>query len=76
MRTGLNTDDVLFQEYREDGAGYALVLHEILEHDVVDRVGNRYHILLMLFVDCKNKQKKQNCQAIRKKVGKNFGGYE
>ena len=43
VRAHLHFHDVLLQQSREYRAGYALVLHEVLEHGVVDGVGYRYH---------------------------------
>jgi hypothetical protein len=38
MRTHLNPHNILFQQGRKDGSCYAFVLHEVLEHDVVDGI--------------------------------------
>ena len=38
--------DVHSEQSRQDGAGYALVVHQVLEHHVVNRVGNVYHTLV------------------------------
>ena len=42
----LHLHDVFFQQGRENGACYAFVLHEVLEHYVVDGIGNGYHGVL------------------------------
>ena len=44
----LHLYDVLFEQCREYGASYALVLHEVLKHHVVDRVCNCYHSLVVV----------------------------
>ena len=44
----LHLDDVLSEQCRQDGAGDALVLHQVLEHDVVNRVCYN-HIACCLF---------------------------
>ena len=39
MGAHLNTHNVFLQKGRENGAGDALVLHQVLEHYVVNRIG-------------------------------------
>ena len=43
VRTKLNTDDFLLQQCRQHCPGHTLVLHEIFEHGVVNRIGYVYH---------------------------------
>ena len=45
MGPDFNFHYILLQQCRENGTGYAFVLHEVLEHGVVNRVGNRHHNL-------------------------------
>ena len=45
MGTYLHLYGVFFQQCRQDGTRNALILHQVLEHHVVDRVGNSYHKL-------------------------------
>ena len=43
VRPDFHFHDILLQQGREDSAGNAFVLHEVLEHGVVDRVGYCHH---------------------------------
>ena len=46
MGAHLDVHDVLLEQGREDRPGDALVLHQVFEHHVIDRVGNAYHFRL------------------------------
>ena len=43
VRTHLDLHNILFQQCRQDGAGYTLVFHQVFENGVVDGVGNVHH---------------------------------
>ena len=45
MRTHLNPHNILFQQGRKDGSCYAFVLHEVLEHDVVDGISYCHFVI-------------------------------
>ena len=53
MGAHLHLYNVLFQQGRQDGAGDTLVLHQILEHNVIDWIGYGNHKLLSVLIAAK-----------------------
>ena len=43
MRPDRHLDDVLLQQGRQNGTGNALIVHQVFEYNVVNRVCNCYH---------------------------------
>ena len=52
MRTYRHVHHFFLQQSRQHGLGYALVLHDVFEHGVVNRVGYMYkhNVLVLLFL--------------------------
>ena len=57
MGTHLHLHNIHFQQGRQNGAGNALVLHQVFEHHIIDRVCNCYHRTFRIMFRCKSTKK-------------------
>ena len=49
VRTHLNGHDILLKQRRQDGASNAVILHQVLEHHIIQWIGYRHNAQILMF---------------------------